>query len=178
MTDDSQSIAAGRHLDLRARRGWEFARRRRGRGVVAIVAVTTERRVVLVEQFRVPLGAPVIELPAGLVGDEVGSAEESLFDAARRELLEETGYASDHWRGETVRVTSSAGLTDEIVTIVGTGDAVRVGPGGGVDDERITVHAIPLDELVNWLDARAAEGVIADGRVWAAPMLATRFGLA
>jgi ADP-ribose pyrophosphatase len=175
MSDDLQPIAEGRHLALWCRDGWEFARRRQGRGVVAIVALTTDRRLVLVEQHRVPLGASVIELPAGLVGD--GAADESIFDAARRELLEETGYASGHWSDQVVEVASSAGLTDETVTIVGVSQVVRVGDGGGVDEERITVHTVPLDELPDWLAHRAREGTIADGRIWAASVLAERLGL-
>jgi ADP-ribose pyrophosphatase len=177
MSDDLRPIAEGRHLGLWCRDGWEFARRRQGRGVVAIVALTTDRRLVLVEQHRVPLGTSVIELPAGLVGDGAADTDESIFDAARRELLEETGFASDHWSDQVVEVTSSAGLTDETVTIVGVSQVVRVGAGGGVDDERITVHTVPLDELPDWLDHRAREGTIADGRVWAASVLAERLGL-
>ena len=105
MSDDLRPIAEGRHLGLWCRDGWEFARRRQGRGVVAIVALTTDRHLVLIEQHRVPLGASVIELPAGLVGDGAAGTDESIFDAARRELLEETGLALDHWSDEVVEVT-------------------------------------------------------------------------
>jgi ADP-ribose pyrophosphatase len=177
MTETSEPIAEGHHLELRTRNGWEFAVRRRCQGVVAIVALTTDRRLVLVEQHRIPVGGRVIELPAGLVGDEPGRANESIIDAARRELLEETGYVSDHWSTESIRVTSSAGLTDEVVTIVGAGHARRLAPGGGVGDERINAHVVPIDTLATWLDRRAAEGVIADGRVWAARFLADRLGM-
>ena len=44
------------------------------------------------EQFRKPVTARVIEIPAGLVGDEKEYREETLADSARRELLEETGF--------------------------------------------------------------------------------------
>ena len=54
MSDDLRPIAEGRHLGLWCRDGWEFARRRQGRGVVAIVALTTDRHLVLIEQHRVP----------------------------------------------------------------------------------------------------------------------------
>ncbi len=177
MRDDTRPIASGGHLELCCRDGWEFARRRRGRGVVAIVALTTDRRLVLVEQHRVPLEASVIELPAGLIADEPSHADESVHDAARRELLEETGFASERWSEEVVEVASSAGLTDETVAIVGAAEAVRVDDGGGGEDERITVHQVPLDGLMTWLDLRGREGVICDGRVWAAGILAARLGL-
>ncbi len=177
MHDDARPIAEGQHLDLRCRDGWEFATRRRGQGVVAILALTTDRRLVLVEQHRVPLDASVIELPAGLVGDEPSEEGESILDAARRELREETGFASDHWSDRTIEVASSAGLTDETVTILGASRAIRVTDGGGVDGERITVHTVPIEELGAWLDERAGQGTIADGRVWAAAALAEHLGL-
>jgi len=62
------------------------------RAVVVIVPLTAERRLLFVEQYRAPVGRKVIEFPAGLVGDEPGREQEDLIEAARRELLEETGY--------------------------------------------------------------------------------------
>lgn len=174
MSDDSLSIAEGHHLALHRVGTWEFARRRRGRGVVAIVALTPDRRLVLVEQHRPPLGGPVIELPAGLIGDAPDRDGESMIEAAQRELLEETGFVSDRWSDVSIPVASSAGLTDEVVVMVGATDARRVAPGGGVDDECIRVHTVPLEDLAGWLGDRARTGVMADGRVWAAPTFAGR----
>ena len=57
-----------------------------GQPPVGIVAVTSDGRLLLVEQFRIPVGKNVIELPAGLVGDLPGQEEESLKLAAQREL--------------------------------------------------------------------------------------------
>lgn len=177
MNDRIDSIGEGRHLALRRVRGWEFTTRPTARGVVAIVAITTDDRIVLVEQHRPPIDGPVIELPAGLVGDAASIEDESPEAAARRELLEETGFASDHWSTASVEVASSAGLTDEVVRVFGATRACRVAAGGGVDDERITVHLVPVDTLAAWLTSRAERGVPADGRVWAAPMLASQLGL-
>lgn len=177
LNDGIESIGEGRHLALRRVNGWEFTTRPAARGVVAVVAITDDDRIVLVEQHRPPVGGPVIELPAGLVGDATSPAGESPADAARRELLEETGFASEHWSGRSVDIASSAGLTDEVVQVFGASGARRVAAGGGVDDERITVRLVPLDTLPAWLWSRAAEGVVADGRVWAAPMLARELGL-
>ena len=83
----------GRYLDLVERDGWEYSTRSNASAVVVIVAVTPDDRLLLVEQYRRPVDARVIELPAGLVGDHV-EPDESILDAARRELIEETGYAA------------------------------------------------------------------------------------
>ena len=91
------------------RDGWEYVSRSRGRNVVGIVAVTADDELVLVEQFRPPVNNRVLELPAGLVADE--DAEEDPLNAARRELLEETGYVSDSWFHFATGLSSS-GLSD------------------------------------------------------------------
>ena len=171
----SQILAEGRFLNLRRQDGWEYASRPGARGVVAVVATTCDDRVILVEQHRTPVGGRVIELPAGLVGDEPGLEDEAPRIAAERELLEETGYHSDRWSDRSIEVVSSAGLTDETVRVFGAADAVRVAAGGGVGDERIEVHAVHLGELGEWLDDRAARGIPADGRVWAIPLFISRW---
>ena len=62
-------LASGKYLRLLAQGHWEFAERVNATGAVVIVALTDEGRLLLVEQYRIPVGCPVIELPAGLVGD-------------------------------------------------------------------------------------------------------------
>lgn len=177
MSNDLETIAEGGHLALRRTRGWEFVTRPNAGGVVAVVAITPDDRVVLVEQHRPPVGGAVIELPAGLVADAADRSDESPITAARRELLEETGFVSDHWVTTPVSLASSAGLTDEVVTVFGATDVRRVADGGGVEDERIDVHLVRCVDLGDWLDRRATEGVMADGRVWAVPLLASRLRL-
>src|SRR5688500_14489571 len=115
-TAHPQVVAAGKYIELVRQGGWEFARRKGISGIVGIIAVTDDRKLLLVEQFRPPVGAQVIELPAGLAGDAVGHEKEDLADAARRELLEETGYEAR--RMERVAAgAASAGMTDEIITL-------------------------------------------------------------
>ena len=92
MTNDITHFE-GRYLSLRERDGWEFASRSNASSVVVLVAVTPAEEIVLVEQYRKPVEARVIELPAGLVGD-LGDPDEPILDAAARELEEETGYAA------------------------------------------------------------------------------------
>ena len=89
------TIAEGKRVRLVRRGDWEYVTRKKSSGIVAIVAVTDDRKLVLVEQFRPPVAKSVIELPAGLAGDAAGHEQEDLTDAARRELLEETGYEAD-----------------------------------------------------------------------------------
>ena len=84
---DTISHFEGRYLSLREIDDWEFATRPNSTAVVGILAMTPENEVILVEQFRRPVQARVLEMCAGLVGDEPEFAGESLVDAARRELL-------------------------------------------------------------------------------------------
>jgi ADP-ribose pyrophosphatase len=123
--------------------------------------------VVLVERHRIPVDAPVIELPAGLVGDLPGEADEPLETAARRELLEETGYEAGQLT-RLVRTVSFAGLTDEAVMLLRARDVRKVGPGGGDGSEKIVVHPVPLTQIDAWLDERIAAGQPTDGRFFAA----------
>ena len=106
----------GRYLSLLERDRWEFASRSNASGVVVIVAVTEAGEIVLVEQYRKPVGACVVELPAGLVGD-LADPDETVIVAAHRELLEETGYAAARME-VLMACPSSAGMSDEIITFV------------------------------------------------------------
>lgn len=157
-------LHTGRHLELVAEGRWEYVRRHTASAVVAIVAVTPSDDILLVEQHRIPVAAPVIELPAGLVGDE--DAGEDLLLAANRELDEETGWTASELHLLN-RGPSSAGLTSEIVTLVRASGLTRTSAGGGVPGEGITVHAIPRTEVVRWLDERAKAGYLIDHKVFA-----------
>jgi len=159
-----RTIAEGRYLRLVDDDGWEYVQRRHCRAVVALVAATGDGRLVLIEQYRPSVKNRVIELPAGLVGDGA-DRDESLLGAARRELLEETGYEA----GELLQVAagpSSTGLTDEIVTFILARQLVKRHAGGGVEDERITVHEVPLGEVDGWLAERERAGRCVDPRVY------------
>lgn len=172
--DDSETLDDGRYLELRHRRGWEFAHRRIGHSVVAIIAVDSEDRLLLVEQFRPAVDANVIELPAGLVGDDIDAEKESALAAARRELVEETGFEADSWIS-LPSVVSSAGLTDERVELFLARGLRRVGPGGGIETEAITVHLVPRSNLIPWLGRKIDGGCSVDGRVYAAPTFISGF---
>lgn len=163
--DNSEILASTRFLDLIRRDGWTFCRRPNARAVVCVLAVT-EKGLLLVEQYRIPIGKRLLELPAGLVGDGA-DRDEPLEMAAGRELLEETG-----WRAESFQLLwqgpSSAGLSDEVITCFRASGLHREGPGGGVEGEDITVHEVPLENLRSWLSEQAARGIGSDPKIFAA----------
>ncbi len=158
------TLYAGRFLEMVQDDRWEFVRRRNASAVVGIIAVTPAGELLLVEQFRIPVGARVIELPAGLVGDE--QADEDLATAAARELGEETGWEPAVCT-VVARGPSSAGLTSEVTTLVLATGLRQVSAGGGVAGENITVHRIPLARVPEWLAERAASGVLIDHKIYA-----------
>jgi len=163
--DEKEVVAKGRFLQLVKIGRWEFAERVNSSGAVAIVAVTDEGRLILVEQFRVPLGKRSIELPAGLAGDDAGTLGEALANAATRELLEETGYEAATMEYLT-EGASSAGLTNETIALFRARGLKRVAAGGGDDQEEIVVHEIPLAEAPAWIARQQAAGTAVDLKVF------------
>ncbi|MCB1236424.1 MAG: NUDIX hydrolase [Verrucomicrobiae bacterium] len=168
---DRDTLHQGKHLHLHSRKGWEFVVRPNAKGVVAVLAVTDDRFVVLTEQFRPPVGRKVIELPAGLAGDLPTQEDEPLVTAAKRELLEETGYEAKNWTRLT-EGPSSAGLTSEVITFFHATGLTRIGDGGGVRGEDIKVHFIPIADVKNWCEKRERDGVLTDFKIYAALYLA------
>jgi ADP-ribose pyrophosphatase len=169
----TEVIGEGRFLRLVVRRGWEMAERKAVTEIAVIVAVTPAGELLLVEQHREAVGGTVLELPAGLAGDEPGREHEPLEEAARRELLEETG-----WDCERVERLSagppSSGMSSEVVTLLRAHGLSRRGEGGGTADEGITVHAVPLGEAPEWLRERERGGTLVDPKVWAGLWFAER----
>src|SRR3982750_1497292 len=90
--NETETLCNGQWLRLKRRGRWEFAERVNAGGGVIIVAVTPEDRLLLVEQYRAAIDSKTIEMPAGLVGDLAHAADEHAVEAAKRELLEGTGY--------------------------------------------------------------------------------------
>jgi ADP-ribose pyrophosphatase len=156
---------SGRFLGLKEVDRWEYTYRTNASGVVVLVPVTTADELVLVEQYRIPVKSRVIELPAGLVGD-TGDPDEDIKTAAQRELIEETGYRASVLE-ELLTCPSTPGMSNEIVTIYYASGLEKVGPGGGNGDEDITVHVMPLATATEWLNARLAEGIMVDPKIYA-----------
>ncbi|GIX04427.1 MAG: hypothetical protein KatS3mg114_0296 [Planctomycetaceae bacterium] len=159
------SLGRGRFLALCRRGRWEYADRLGSTGAVAVVAVTPERQLVLTEQERPAVQARVIDLPAGLVGDE--DAEEAEEACARRELLEETGFAASALT-LLARCPTSPGLSSEIVALYLASPVFREHAGGGVGHEQIVVHTPALDSIWTWLQEQSQRGLLIDIKIYAA----------
>ena len=145
----------GKYIVAKTRGRWEYVSRARGIRAAVIIAIDPDDHVILVEQYRVPLGRACIELPAGLIGDETEGEDPS--DAAARELEEETGYRAG--RIEVLgEFHSSPGMVSESFTLLRAHDLTRVGPGGGTESEQITVHRVPRANLPAFIAERRARG--------------------
>ncbi len=163
--DTPEILHEGQWLRMVRRGHWEYAERTHGNGMaVIIIAVTPDDQVLFVEQFRVPLGRRTIEMPAGLVGND--HAHDTLQSAARRELIEETGWAASRVDVLLIGPTSS-GMSSERIAFVRAQGLTRVGEGGGVGNEDITVHTVPRAQAPAWLMRKQAEGFELDLKLWA-----------
>ena len=164
-TAEPKIVHEGKYLRMVTRGTWEYVERTHASGLAAIIiAVTPDDKVVFVEQFRVPLQASTIEMPAGLVGDI--HADESIEVSAIRELEEETGWTAAHAQVLMIGPTSS-GMASEKIAFVRATDLTRIGAGGGDGDEDITVHEIPRAEAAAWLVQKMGEGYELDAKLWA-----------
>ena len=161
MNEPVETVWAGRFITVKKQGSWEYVARARGIQAAVILAID-DGDVILVEQYRVPLGQRCLELPAGLVGDE--EEGESVELSAARELEEETGYRPDHVE-PLGYFHSSPGMVSEGFTLVRATGLKKVSDGGGVPGEDITVHRVPLAGIVDFIAAKRAEGVAADVRL-------------
>jgi ADP-ribose pyrophosphatase len=156
------TVWTGKYLEVRKDGHWEYAARVGDMAAVVIVAVDEEGQLILVEQHRVPIGRRILELPAGLIGDE--QPDETLEEAATRELEEETGYrpAAIERLGDFY---SSPGMTSEMFTLVRATGLVRTGAGGGDDKEDITVLRVPVAEVRDRIRRKREAGVGIDAKL-------------
>ena len=156
----------GKYIKVLKQGTWEWVSRTRGVGAAVILAIddgpsgeAQDRHVLLVEQYRVPLGRKCLELPAGLIGDqEEGEAVEA---AAIRELEEETGYRAERMV-DLGRFHASPGMSSEGFNLVRAEGLAKVGEGGGVEAEDILVHRVPLAEVPAFVRRKRDEGLAVD----------------
>jgi ADP-ribose pyrophosphatase len=156
-----ETVWEGRFIAAKRRGKWEFVSRTRGVSAAVILAAD-DGHVILVEQYRVPIGARCLELPAGLVGDE--EEGEGVAEAAIRELEEETGYRARRMI-DLGRFHASPGMSSESFTLLRAEGLERIGEGGGVEGEDIAVHRVHLSDLPDFIAARRAAGCAVDAKI-------------
>ena len=173
MTQAPEIVWEGKYIKVTKQGPWEYVSRTRG-VTAAVILALDEGHVILVEQYRVPLGAQSLELPAGLVGDQ--EEGEDIAAAAIRELEEETGYRAERLV-HLGRFHASPGMSSEGFTLLRAEGLTKVSEGGGVEKEDIQVHRVPLEEVPSFVEAKRGEGAKVDvkillllGRVFLEPL--------
>lgn len=164
---DEITLFESQWLGLYRRGHWDYVRRPNSDACVGILAVTDQNEILLVEQFRIPMGKRVLEIPAGLVGDEPEFDGESYAETAGRELLEETGYRAGRIE-LLISSPTSAGMTPEITHLFYASDLVQENAGGGNATENIAVYKKSLTELRDFLSEKQSQGVLVDFKIHAA----------
>ena len=157
-----EKLYSGKYVNLVREGRWEYCERVNNTAAAMIFACTAEGMVVLVEEYRPPINRQSICFPAGLIGDEGAESAEA---AARRELLEETGYEAEQMR-YLFSGPSSPGITSEMIAFYLATGLRRVAEGGGVQGEQITVHEAPLATIEAWLEEQRARGKAVDPRIY------------
>lgn len=115
-------------------------------GAVAIIAITEDGKIVLVEQYRKALERAIIEIPAGKI-----DAGETLENCALRELEEETGYLA-HKLEHVQSFATSPGFADEIIHVYLASNLEKLSaPREGDEDEFVRLHEVALEEALQWM---------------------------
>ncbi|TGX53383.1 NUDIX hydrolase [Sphingomonas gei] len=154
-----ETVWQGKWITAKRQGKWEYVARARGIEAAVIVAIDADDHVLLVEQYRVPLGRRCLELPAGLIGDTHDG--DTALDAARRELEEETGYRCAQAE-DLGFFHASPGMVSEGFTLVRATGLIKVSEGGGVEGEDIVVHRVALADVPALVAQKRGEGVAID----------------
>lgn len=133
-------------------------------GAVGVLPLTDEGKVIVERQYRYPLDEVITEIPAG----KLDSKEEDRLDAAKRELLEETGITADEWIDMGVYVPTCA-YSDERITLY-LAKGLHRGEQKLDAGEFLNVEEVPLTELIE----AVMKGEITDGKTQTAILKAAR----
>ena len=136
---------------------WEYVERCGGVSAVVILA-EHDGKIILVEQFRTPLGRRCLELPAGLVGDE---DDKGVEETALKELEEETGFKA-HRIERLGGFHSSPGMLAEGFDLV---RAQGIAPGGEKSEEDIEVHLVEPEKIADFVNSCRERGVAVDAKL-------------
>ena len=131
-------------------------------GAAAVAALDDKGNIILVQQYRTPVGRLTLEIPAGKFDHE---GEDPLL-CAQRELSEETGLLADHWRKLTVLETTPGFCNERIHIYLATG--LKQGETHPDEDEFVATTRMPLNEAV----AKVMDGTLRDGKTALAIMMA------
>lgn len=140
-------------------RQWEAVERHNCDGIVTIVPITDDNHIILIRQFRPPLGSFVIEFPAGL--NDRGEPHEV---AALRELIEETGYEAKELTFLTRGPLSSGSSREQLMVYLARGLEFK-GIGQQDETEDIEVLKIPSDAVYEELQRFTDQGDFVDLKV-------------
>ena len=153
-----ETMWRGKYIAALKRGRWEYVSRVDSTNAVVVIA-EHEGKIILIEQYRVPVGGRCLELPAGLVGDEDRNA--TVEETAVKELEEETGFTAERIEilGE---FHSSPGMVAESFTLVRAHGVRKVGDGGGNEHEDIAVHLVARPDIPDFVASRRREGVAVD----------------
>ena len=142
-------------------------------GAVCIIPILGDD-VLMVRQFRTPIGRVLLELPAGTLDRRPDGTVEDPALAAPRELAEETGYRAAQWRS-LGRFWSAPGFTEELMHLYLATDLVAIdGYRGPDEDEHLEVQRLPWRDAVAMAgaceieDAKSLVGLLHLGRLAAA----------
>ncbi len=153
-----QVMWQGKYISALKRGRWEYVSRTGSTNAVVILA-EHDGKLILVEQYRVPVGSRCLELPAGLVGDE--DVHATVEGTAVNELEEETGFTCE--RVERLgEFHSSPGMVAESFTLVRAHGVRQIGEGGGNEHEDITVHLVARDAIPAFIQSRRDAGSAVD----------------
>ena len=158
-------LKKGRFFHFVRKGEWEYFERSNCTGIVIIIAMTDDKKVIFVEQFRPPSGCNVIEFPAGLVNDQNNVKKESLVTAAKREFLEEVGYKARSMK-QVISGPVSAGSSSDQVVMFRALNIQKVAAGGGDDMESILVHEVPLNDVDGWLKRMQKLGKLIEPKIY------------